>query len=215
MFYQYTSSSFYTFEAESWRGVAGNLARSHWLPDMTQQCFTGWHLGWALGLGLPLLLLLCLSILVQSPIFCLIQFRSPMMQCSKPGTEGLAARYDQEKCFTGWHLGWALGLGLPLLLFLCLGIPLLPALLLFFTLSTPETLHGVAGSLAQRALAARHDQAMFHRLASGVGSAVGAAPPALPLPWHPCLAATLHLILKNKSYVSCRKPGAEGIGCQT
>ncbi len=53
----------------------------------------------------------------------------------------------------------------------------------------------LAGNLAQRVLAARHDQAVLHRLAPRVGSWVRATPPALPLPWHPCVAATLLLAL--------------------
>ena len=33
-------------------------------------------------------------------------------------------------CFTDWHLKVSLGLGLPLLVIVCLGVPLLPYLLL-------------------------------------------------------------------------------------
>lgn len=37
-------------------------ARGYWLPDMSVQCFTGWHLKLVLGLGLPVGLLACVGI---------------------------------------------------------------------------------------------------------------------------------------------------------
>lgn len=37
-----------------------NAPGSYWLLDTDQQCFRGYHTGWAFGLGVPLLLLLCL-----------------------------------------------------------------------------------------------------------------------------------------------------------
>jgi hypothetical protein len=33
-----------------------------WLLDVDQQCFVGYHRGWSLGLGIPLLLLLCVGV---------------------------------------------------------------------------------------------------------------------------------------------------------
>lgn len=35
---------------------------SWWVEDMSQQCYSGWHRGWALGLGIPLTLLLCVAL---------------------------------------------------------------------------------------------------------------------------------------------------------
>jgi len=39
-----------------------NHARGYWVSDIRQQCFIGYHLYWALGLGLPAVLLLCVGV---------------------------------------------------------------------------------------------------------------------------------------------------------
>lgn len=39
-----------------------NAPGSYWLLDTDQQCFKGYHKGWAFGLGVPLLLLLCVVV---------------------------------------------------------------------------------------------------------------------------------------------------------
>jgi hypothetical protein len=38
-----------------------NATQGYWTLDIQQQCFTGYHLGWALGQGLPAVLLLCIG----------------------------------------------------------------------------------------------------------------------------------------------------------
>lgn len=35
---------------------------SWWVEDMSQQCYKGYHKGWALGLGIPLTLLFCVCL---------------------------------------------------------------------------------------------------------------------------------------------------------
>ena len=42
--------------------VQATWAYGYWLPDMSIECFTGWHLKLVWGLGIPLLLLCCLAI---------------------------------------------------------------------------------------------------------------------------------------------------------
>ena len=39
-----------------------NHTAGYWLSDITQQCFAGYHKGWALGLGVPFVLLWCVVI---------------------------------------------------------------------------------------------------------------------------------------------------------
>jgi hypothetical protein len=39
-----------------------NAVGSYWLLDTDQLCFQGYHRGWAVGLGVPLLLLLCFAV---------------------------------------------------------------------------------------------------------------------------------------------------------
>lgn len=39
-----------------------NAVGSFWLLDINQQCFAGYHRGWAAGLGVPLLFLLCIVV---------------------------------------------------------------------------------------------------------------------------------------------------------
>jgi hypothetical protein len=39
-----------------------NHTAGYWVSDMTQQCFAGYHKGWALGLGLPSALLWCITV---------------------------------------------------------------------------------------------------------------------------------------------------------
>ena len=34
----------------------------YWVPDMSQPCFTGWHLKVSLALGIPLLVIICIGI---------------------------------------------------------------------------------------------------------------------------------------------------------
>jgi hypothetical protein len=39
-----------------------NYTAGYWVSDITQQCFAGYHKGWALGLGLPSILLWCIAV---------------------------------------------------------------------------------------------------------------------------------------------------------
>ena len=39
-----------------------NHTAGYWVSDITQQCFAGYHKGWALGLGLPFILLWCIGV---------------------------------------------------------------------------------------------------------------------------------------------------------
>jgi hypothetical protein len=39
-----------------------NHTAGYWVSDITQQCFSGYHRGWALGLGLPSILLWCAAV---------------------------------------------------------------------------------------------------------------------------------------------------------
>jgi hypothetical protein len=39
-----------------------NHTLGYWVNDINQQCFAGYHLGWALGLGLPSVLLWCIAV---------------------------------------------------------------------------------------------------------------------------------------------------------
>ena len=39
-----------------------NHTAGYWVSDITQQCFSGYHKGWALGLGLPSVLLWCFAV---------------------------------------------------------------------------------------------------------------------------------------------------------
>ena len=39
-----------------------NHTHGYWVSDITQQCFAGYHWGWALGLGLPSVLLWCIAV---------------------------------------------------------------------------------------------------------------------------------------------------------
>jgi hypothetical protein len=39
-----------------------NHTAGYWVSDITQQCFVGYHKGWALGLGLPSVLLWCIVV---------------------------------------------------------------------------------------------------------------------------------------------------------
>lgn len=51
--------------------------RGYWVADMTQACFTGWHLKWSLALGAPLLFLVCLVIPVL-PALLLVRHRKQL-----------------------------------------------------------------------------------------------------------------------------------------
>jgi hypothetical protein len=42
--------------------AALNHTAGYWVSDITQQCFTGYHMRWALGLGLPFILLWCIGV---------------------------------------------------------------------------------------------------------------------------------------------------------
>ena len=48
--------------------AVANASRGYWVHGMQQACFEGWHLPWALGLGLPGVLLFC----VATPLALLI-----------------------------------------------------------------------------------------------------------------------------------------------
>ena len=41
--------------------AVANAGRGYWVHAMQQACFEGWHLPWALGLGLPCVLLFCVA----------------------------------------------------------------------------------------------------------------------------------------------------------
>jgi hypothetical protein len=50
--------------------AVANATHGYWVSDMDQPCFEGWHLSWALALGLPCTLLFCLG--VPLGILCLL-----------------------------------------------------------------------------------------------------------------------------------------------
>ena len=43
-----------------------NHTAGYWVSDITQQCFAGYHKGWALGLGVPSVLLWCIAVHVAT-----------------------------------------------------------------------------------------------------------------------------------------------------
>lgn len=47
-----------------------NHSAGYWMYNMSQECFTGWHKVWALALGLPAVLLLCVGVPVG--LLCLL-----------------------------------------------------------------------------------------------------------------------------------------------
>jgi len=51
-----------TLKATPRGSVALNHPFGYWLNDIQQACFAGYHLGWALGLGLPSVLLWCIAV---------------------------------------------------------------------------------------------------------------------------------------------------------
>lgn len=49
-------------EAPSGPPYSAAAVGTYWSMDLNAQCWTGYHLNWALGLGLPILLLLCMGL---------------------------------------------------------------------------------------------------------------------------------------------------------
>ena len=42
--------------------ATANASHGYWVPDIDQECWEGWHLKWALALGLPCMLLFCFGV---------------------------------------------------------------------------------------------------------------------------------------------------------
>lgn len=42
--------------------AVANHTQGYWVGSTNQECYSGWHKGWALGLGLPAVLLLCVAV---------------------------------------------------------------------------------------------------------------------------------------------------------
>ena len=53
----------------------------YWVPDMTVQCYGGWHLGFSVGLGVPLLLLVFV-VIPFLPVFLLFRHRKRLFATS-------------------------------------------------------------------------------------------------------------------------------------
>lgn len=62
-------------------GMQANWKWGYWVPDMSVKCFDGWHLGFALGLGIPLLVLVFL-VIPFLPVFLLFNRRRRLFTTS-------------------------------------------------------------------------------------------------------------------------------------
>ena len=47
--------------------------QGYWVQDIQQECFAGWHMDWALGFGLPAVVILCLNVPVGLCLFLVIK----------------------------------------------------------------------------------------------------------------------------------------------
>jgi hypothetical protein len=77
--------------------AVANASRGYWVHAMQQACFEGWHLPWALGLGLPCVLLFC----VATPLALLIGLtvhRSKLQHADIKMHFGFLYRPYTEKC---------------------------------------------------------------------------------------------------------------------
>jgi hypothetical protein len=53
-----------------------NHTAGYWVQDIQQECFAGWHMDWALGFGVPAVVILCLNVQVCLCLFLVIKKKS-------------------------------------------------------------------------------------------------------------------------------------------
>ena len=61
--------------------LQANWRWGYWVPDMTVRCYSSWHLGFSIGLGVPLLLLVFVAIPFL-PVFLLFKYRKRLFATS-------------------------------------------------------------------------------------------------------------------------------------
>jgi hypothetical protein len=88
-------------------GVTATLTHrwGYWVSSIEQQCFAGYHLGWALGLGLPSVLLWCVSVPVAMGVG-LYLCRSRATSASFREHFGFLYRTYRPECMW-WEAVWA------------------------------------------------------------------------------------------------------------
>ena len=95
--------------------LQANWRWGYWVPDMTVKCFHSWHLGFSVGLGLPLLLLVAV-VIPFLPIFLLFKYRTRLVARSVKLRLGFV--YHSYRC----ACASAYGRGCPLQLTLAAGV---------------------------------------------------------------------------------------------
>ena len=53
-----------------------NHTAGYWVQDIQQECFAGWHMDWALGFGVPAVVILCLNVPACLCLFLVIASRT-------------------------------------------------------------------------------------------------------------------------------------------
>jgi hypothetical protein len=79
--------------------AVANASRGYWVHAMHQACFEGWHLPWALGLGLPCVLLFCVA--TPSLLFIgLTVYKAKLQHASVKAHFGFLYRpYVEKRCW--------------------------------------------------------------------------------------------------------------------
>jgi len=79
--------------------AVANASRGYWIHAMQQACFEGWHLPWALGLGLPCVLLFC----VVTPLALLVFLTLNKSKLQRPNVRAqfgfLYRPYTEKHCW--------------------------------------------------------------------------------------------------------------------
>ena len=82
--------------------ATANATHGYWVHSMDQACWQGWHLKWALGLGLPCLVIFCV-VIPAALLIGLLSHKSKLGSASFRSHFGLLYRnYRQERyCWEG------------------------------------------------------------------------------------------------------------------
>jgi hypothetical protein len=85
--------------------AVANHSTGYWVHNTTQECFTGWHTVWALNLGLPAVLLLCLGVPVGLLALLLVNKAKAADAKFRERFGFLYRNYTSSKIW--WEAAWA------------------------------------------------------------------------------------------------------------